>query len=417
MAVKNNNNRINASKCSIPPWRTSPGLILMIGTGMLVSSWSYASEKTVDKTSESSLQDTLIQKIAERDQVIADLQRRVQLLEQRATAPEAGRYPGASSPATLAKSPANQAQVQKAPVKTQQASSAPGSFEIDEDAAQRALERTLVQTGALLLPFGQAEVQPFATYIRRESETPVLVANATGGFLVGSQRVSRDEIDAGANLLFGLPFESQFEVRVPGRFIDQSVTTSALGAFPSETRSNTETFGDVSVGIAKTLMHESDWLPDVIARFTWDSASGNMVQDNIATGIGFNDFIGSLTFLKRQDPLAFTGTVAYKTSLEEDGVEPGDQVDFNISAILAASPQTSLNVGLQQSFIQETKVNNVEVPGSDGVASVFTAGASSTIGRSLFFSVLGGVGLTKDSPDYFLNVTIPFRFDVPVKPQ
>jgi hypothetical protein len=81
---------------------------------------------------------------------------------------------------------------------------------------------------------------------------------------------------------------------------------------------------------------------------------------------------------------------------------------------LAASPQTSLSLGLQQAFIQETKVNNVEVPGSDRVASVFTAGASSTIGRNLFFSVLGGVGLTEESPDYFLNVTIPLRFDVPV---
>jgi hypothetical protein len=320
MAVKNNNNRINASKCSVPPWGVSAGLILMIGTGMLVSSWSHASEKTLDKTSESSLQNTLIQKIAERDQVIADLQRRVQLLEQRTTAPESGRYPVASSPAaTLAKSPANQAQVQQAPVKTQQASSAPGSFEIDEDAAQRALERTLVQTGALLLPFGQGEIQPFATYTRRESDAPVLVSTA-GGFQVGNLRSRRDEIDAGANLLFGLPFESQFEVRIPGRFIDQSDAFSAPGAFPLERSRSTETFGDVSVGIAKTLMHESDWLPDAIARFTWDSASGNMVQDNIATGIGFNDFIGSLTFLKRQDPLAFTGTVAYKTSLEEDGV-------------------------------------------------------------------------------------------------
>lgn len=402
---------MKASECSIQPWRISPGLVLMIGTGMLVSSWGYAA----DKTSDSSLQDQLIQKIAERDQVIADLQRRVQLLEQRTAAPEANRPAVASSPAataTLAKSPANQAQVQKAPVKTQQASAAPGSFEIDEDAAQRALERTLVQTGALLLPFGQAEIQPFANYTRRETDTPVSIISDARA-LVGNQRIRRDEIDAGANILVGLPFESQFEVRVPGRFVNESKVISSLGALPNETSGSASTFGDVSVGLAKTLMHETDWLPDVIGRITWDSASGSIVDNSILTGIGFNDFIGSLTFLKRQDPLAFTGKVAYKTSLKAEGIEPGDQVEFSINTILAASPQTSLNIGLQQAFLQETKLNNIKIPGSDGVVSAFTAGASSTIGRNLFFSVLGGVGLTKESPDYFLNVTIPIRFDVP----
>ncbi|WP_442499105.1 hypothetical protein [Methylobacter sp. sgz302048] len=410
MDPKNNNNRMKASERSIQqPWRISPGLILMIGTGMLVSSWGYAA----DKTSDSSLQDQLIQKIAERDQVIADLQRRVQLLEQRAAAPEANRPAVASSPAaTLAKSPANQAQVQKAPVKTQQASAAPGSFEIDEDAAQRALERTLVQTGALLLPFGQAEIQPFATYTRREDDTPLLIRSPIGP-VTANQRIRRDEIDAGANILVGLPFESQLEVRVPGRFINEDATFSAPGLFPSNMKESASTFGDVSVGLAKTLMHETDWLPDVIGRITWDSATGSIEDNNILTGIGFNDFIGSLTFLKRQDPLAFTGRVAYKTSLKAEGIEPGDQVEFAVNAILAASPQTSLNIGLQQAFLQETKLNNIKIPGSDGVVSAFTAGASSTIGRNLFFSILGGVGLTEESPDYFLNVTIPIRFDVP----
>ncbi|MBF6647827.1 hypothetical protein [Methylobacter sp. BlB1] len=410
MDPKNNNNRMKASERSIQqPWRISPGLILMIGTGMLVSSWGYAA----DKTSDSSLQDQLIQKIAERDQVIADLQRRVQLLEQRAAAPEANRPAVASGPAaTLAKSPANQAQVQKAPVKTQQASAAPGSFEIDEDAAQRALERTLVQTGALLLPFGQAEIQPFATYTRREDDTPLLIRSPIGP-VTANQRIRRDEIDAGANILVGLPFESQLEVRVPGRFINEDATFSAPGLFPSNMKESASTFGDVSVGLAKTLMHETDWLPDVIGRITWDSATGSIEDNNILTGIGFNDFIGSLTFLKRQDPLAFTGRVAYKTSLKAEGIEPGDQVEFAVNAILAASPQTSLNIGLQQAFLQETKLNNIKIPGSDGVVSAFTAGASSTIGRNLFFSVLGGVGLTEESPDYFLNVTIPIRFDVP----
>ncbi|EAR21780.1 hypothetical protein [Nitrococcus mobilis] len=45
---------------------------------------------------------------------------------------------------------------------------ASGQFQVDEEAAERALERTLVVQGALLLPFGLAEIQPSFSYTRSE---------------------------------------------------------------------------------------------------------------------------------------------------------------------------------------------------------------------------------------------------------
>jgi hypothetical protein len=38
---------------------------------------------------------------------------------------------------------------------------APGQFEVSEEAAERALERTLVATGNLVVPQGFAEFEPF----------------------------------------------------------------------------------------------------------------------------------------------------------------------------------------------------------------------------------------------------------------
>jgi len=102
--------------------------------------------------------------------------------------------------------------------------------------------------------------------------------------------------------------------------------------------------------------------------------------------------------------------------LKKNGIEPGDQLSLSVGATLAASPQTSLSIGLQQTYSQETKINNIKVQGSDNVSSAFTIGAASTIGHSLFVSVLGGIGLTESAPAYFFNVTIPFRFDIPYKP-
>ena len=117
--------------------------------------------------------------------------------------------------------------------------------------------------------------------------------------------------------------------------------------------------------------------------------------------------------LKRQDPLAFSVRGGYQTFLENNNIQLGDQYSVSLSTTLAASPQTSLTFGLQQTFAQQQKINNIALNGSDVVSSAFTLGAASTIGKRLFFSVTGGVGLTNSSPDYFLNIIVPYRFDMP----
>lgn len=406
-------NKINILGCTSEAWRTTSRFALMVGSGMIIS--SCASVQESDHITDASLTNRLIQKIDDRDKLIGDLQHRVQQLESRAQADKPAKIAAQTSPPekTAATQPSNQPPVQKNTAATQQGKAAPGSFEVDEDAAQRALERTLVQTGALLLPFGQAEIQPFATYSRRETQQPFLFGTTITP-QVANAPIRRNEFDLGANLLVGLPFESQAEIRMPYQFVNQSVVIPA-GVNSQETSNTGNSLGDISVGVAKTLVHESGWTPDLIARLTWNTPSGSTSDNNVAMGGGFNSFSASMTALKRQDPLAFTGRIDYRKILKKNDIEPGDQLSLAIGATLAASPQTSLSVGLQQTYSQETKLNNINIQGSDNVSSAFTLGASSTIGRRLFFSVLGGIGLTDASPAYFLNITIPFRFDVPYK--
>jgi len=407
-------NKINIMEYYIASWKILSRLAMMIGTGMIMS--SCASVKAPD----SALANRLIQKLDERDKLIDDLQHRVRQLESNnVTNPQINKPTDTAGVVAQTNPPektaATQPSFQKQPATAQQGKSAAGSFEVDEDAAQRALERTLVQTGALLLPFGQAEIQPFGTYSRKETKQPFLLVNNTLQG-VANASIRKNEFDMGANLLVGLPFESQAEFRIPYQFINQSVVTTD-GSNSKETSNTGNSLGNIRVGLAKTLVHESNWVPDLIARLAWDTPSGSVSSNNVAMGGGFTDFVASMTALKRQDPLAFTGTVAYQKTLKKNGIEPGDQLSLSVGATLAASPQTSLSIGLQQTYVQETKINNIKIQGSDNVSSAFTVGAASTIGRSLFFSTLGGIGLTDSSPAYFLNITIPFRFDIPYKPK
>jgi len=403
------NNKTNIMEYPVARRKVSSKLALMISTGMIVS--GCASVQAPENQADTALANRLMQKLDERDKLIENLQQRVQQLESTNTAP--AKTNKQAAPGTIA-----QAATPPAPAKppaAQPGKPAAGSFEVDEDAAQRALERTLVQTGALLLPFGQAEIQPFGTYSRRETKQPFLFVGDNTGLQVANASIRKDELDMGANLLVGLPFESQAEFRIPYQFINQSVVTTD-GTKAIENSNTGSSLGNVRIGLAKTLTHESNWVPDLTARLAWDAPTGSLTSNNVAMGGGFNDFVASITALKRQDPLAFTGTVSYQKTLKKNGIEPGDQLNLSVGATLAASPQTSLSIGLQQTYSQETKINNIKVPGSDNVASAFTIGAASTIGRSLFVSVLGGIGLTESAPAYFFNVTLPFRFDVPYKP-
>lgn len=409
MAQKNNNKY--AQKCASMR-SSSPKIALMVGIIILLSGCAAQSinpNRLLNKLEERDL------KIAERDKIIDELMGRVQLLEQHYAAPSVASQPATGSAVTAKKASSKRsssASKQQAQAQTA-AKAGPGSFEVDEDAAQRALERTLVQTGALLLPVGLAEIQPFVTYTRRESKEPFLFS-ANNALRVSNAEIRRNEFDLGANLLVGLPFESQAEFRIPYKSVNQSVVVpNGINSRESENTGNS--IGDISVGLAKTLYHESAWLPDLIGRIVWDSASGSLSNNNVALGDGFNDFTASLTALKRQDPLAFTARAAYQTFLKTNDIDPGDQASLSIGATLAASPQTSLSIGLQQTYAQETEINNVKIQGSDSVSSAFTLGAASTIGRHLFFSALGGIGLTESSPEYFFNITVPYRFDVPFK--
>ncbi len=353
------------------------------------------------------LNNQLLLKLQERDKIIFNLQERVLQLEKRV---------GTTHPVKKTAQAAPPQTQQKTKTASAKPKSSVGSFEVDEIAAERALERTLVQSGALLLPFGQGEIQPFVTYTRRESTLPF------GGETFAKIDTRRNEIDAGIFLRAGLPFESQLELRIPTRTVNESRITAQVPSINNPTAGNFDSgdntgfaLGDISIGIAKTLMHEDGWIPDLVGRITWDTDSGERIDNKVFLGSGFNDLIVSVTALKRQDPLAFTGSFSYQKTFKNFGIEPGDKYSFSMNASLAASPQTSLSIGLQQTFSEITEVNNVEIPGTDAITSALTFGASSTIGRRLFFSVLAGIGLTDSSPDYFVNVSVPLRFDIPFK--
>jgi hypothetical protein len=364
----------------------------------------------------------LQRRVDEQETIIRGLRRELDALAKQvdgSSRPE-GPTPAATAPKGPAQAQAETGTVPAAPSLPAPVSrpSAPGQVTATEEEAERALERTLTATGALLLPYGQVEVEPSFSYTRRHVNVPVL-ATLNGVTVPVNQEVRNNEFQPSVSARVGLPFDAQLEAGLPYDIIEQEQITNVGGAARLARSATGSGNGDFRVGLAKTVLREKNWWPDLIARVFWDTPTGQTRDNGVALGGGFNQITGQVTALKRQDPLAFVASASYQTTLNQvRGIEPGDEAEFFLGTFLATSPNTALQVSLDQTFANETFANDTTFKGnrikdSSQVSSTLNLGISSILARNVLLQLVGGVGLTPDAPDYSITVSLPISFDVP----
>jgi Putative MetA-pathway of phenol degradation len=372
----------------------------------------------------------LQEEIRQRDTLIRSLVRRVENLERRMVTGDRV----SASPTSAAKRPPVNARVAAAPAQTEiiagrpedpvraparPANQPPGSpagatrqaartnppgpeqFEVSEETAERALERTLAATGNLLVPSGFAEVEPIFGYTRRENPSLVLF------------NLDRNEFNWALGMRFGLPRESQFEIALPYNLVHQQLTDIFVAPAQQVSSRSGNGIGDLTVGLAKTFLHESGWVPDLLGRISYEAPTGPITSNQVPMPTGQNKLSFAATALKRQDPLVFTATAGYTKAFQSNHINPGDQINFQTGAFLATSPETTLRGVLQQNFLQDTTVDNVTFKGSNSAQSILTFGASSILGRDILADLQVGIGLTNSAPKYSVIFSSTYRFGVP----
>jgi hypothetical protein len=376
----------------------------------------------------------LQKEIESRDKMIADLSRRIEALEKAShPAPRPAALAG-TGPAVPSRPPqpvtdtGRTGLAQFAPFDTQ-APAAPGGTGTlpattapiaasppDQESLERALENTLVNQGGLLLPPYTVQLVPDVSYAYQDLFQLAFAGNGTS---LVTQRSRRDLFEAGLGLRVGLPWETQFSVRVPYGWDSGQTTfagTSTIG-------SRSSGIGDVTVGLQKQIWHESGWTPDLLLSLVYSANTGSSSLSmpqvssfpfSVGTGSGFNSIIGGITALKRQDPLVFLGSFNYQHSFAATiggrNQQIGDAYEFRLSPILAASPDTSLRVAFDTTFQTRGSISGSQVPGSDQVISFLEFGVGSVLSAKLFLDSSVAIGLTKDSPNFRLLFSLPFRF-------
>jgi hypothetical protein len=353
----------------------------------------------------------LQKELAKRDAVIIDLLKRVKALEAERNGASKGAETGTgAAPAkqhdavAAANSPAS------APASAPAGQTAGGGgLKIDQLAAERALERSLVQEGARLLRPGEIEFYPGVTFSRYESDFPTTVQSGSDTY-IGQARNTLNVYDPRADIRMGLPFNTQLEIGLPSRVVNAGLGTSVDGAVQSATDRYGLGFGDAQIGLAALLAREKSWRPNVVGRLVWLTGSGAAVDNGVSLGGGNPGLATQLSAYWRRDPAVFLMSGGYAHYFEGSGIRPGDNIYFSQGVALAVSPETAMIFSLDQSYMKAFKSNGAELPGTDRLSSVFSFSTSTILGRGLFLRLSAGIGLTRDSPRYQFGVSIPFRF-------
>jgi hypothetical protein len=347
----------------------------------------------------------LERKLQERDTVITELLERVEALERRVGVPRPSAAPTEISGQDAARTTERDL--------AQGSERAPGVVVVEEGAAERALERSLSREGALLLSSGILEVEPGFTYARQEDTTPSFVSSG-GQLLAGEIERNADSITADLALRLGLPWDSQLEIGLPYRWREvESVTNVNFAPIDSSIQSAAG-LGDVRVGLAKTLLREGLWRPDLVGRFTWDSDTGDVSDNGVSLGAGFHELQGSLTAIKRQDPIAFVGGLSYEHSFKSAQLQPGPTVSANFGGFIALSPETSLRLLLSGAYQDEAELSGSEIDGSDRTIGTFVVGGSTLLAPNTLLNLSAGIGLTDDADDFSITLSLPIRFSGPL---
>lgn len=407
---------------------TGPGnrclLAVLISTLLIPGTHATAADAT------SANKKALGVELAETRAMMRSLQQRVDQLEKRldaTTEPQSDPSPPAqtssapTAPASTASSPSvpsTDASAEGAPAQAaaatppnRSAKPAPGRVEIDPETAQRALERTLTQTGALLLPQGTFEFTPSFTYVRNEQNIGVLATfnnpeTGTPVTTLANQENRRDESTLRLGLRYGLPFNAQIEMELPVNHV-RATRFNQLGV---ESRTRATGIGDISLGVAKTLRREKGWRPDMVGRINYEFGNGKREAGGEALGGGFRQLQGELLALWRQDPLAFTVGASYSKVFSRDGFTPGDNVGISFGTMLAASQATTLSLGFTQLYKEKEKLNGVKTPGSQQTFGILNLGATSVLSQDVTLVTNVAIGMGDGAPEYGISFALPILF-------
>lgn len=275
----------------------------------------------------------------------------------------------------------------------------PARVEPETAETTTAIEEALVAKGLVLLPPGSFRLAPGLAWQHSGAD---------------ALRTRSDTYTASLSAQAGLPFGMMASAYVPYVHRRTSIGSNSGS-------------GDFSLGLSKTLNDETDRAPALIASVNYFHDSGEDAFGDVPLGSGFRAAAIGLSALKRADPLALFGGVAYTHGFSRHVVaqglfdeatfagriDPGDAWSYRFGVSLAATPEITLDASLSSAFVDGADVRS-HAAGSFTLAkstiALINLGAGFVLGRNHSLLVSASAGVTDDAPDFIFSASLPYRF-------
>jgi hypothetical protein len=226
---------------------------------------------------------------------------------------------------------------------------------------------------------------------------------------------SREHLLAGVlTARLGLPWELQLEGSVPFLRLWQNVIVEGTVGDAAAASG----LGDPRLSLTRQVVRARKALPDLLITGTWRAAVGRSPYDvdpeEVGLGAGFHGVGGTLIAAKASDPLVYLASASYmvnvSTDTEQGRLEPGDTLGLGAGAILAVSPEASMSFLVDFRYTPSARLGGNPALGSDQTIAVLQLGLATVVSRRALLNVAVGVGLTEDTPDLQLGVSVPLTF-------
>ncbi len=289
----------------------------------------------------------------------------------------------------------------------------------------------LKQANAVLIRQGRFEVEPSLSF-RHTNRNELIVRgiDLIENIFIGTNevgRLKRNVLTHTYSIRYGLTDRIQLNLSIPiQRSWRQNTLDPAIQRTVGEATETTDSdggLGDIAGGVSVHLFQEGEWLPDVIWTTSFKSDTGSSPFDvdsgTLATGTGFWGARTGFTLVKVSDPavLFLSGGYFYHHKSDEvrgfDEVEPPDSIDAGFGLSYALNPFLSITTRFSSSYSEKTVVNGLDIDGSDRVTAALGLGVTYALSGTRSLDLSAEFGLTDDSPDFTVRVSMPISVSLP----
>lgn len=162
-------------------------------------------------------------------------------------------------------------------------------------------------------------------------------------------------------------------------------------------------FGDVRLGIRRTLLKEGPGYPDIIA-----TIDGRIPTGDTSWGVG-----GGLALVKSIDPVVLFANANYRHTFSRDfsdlsRLEPEDRFDVSMGYALALNDTLTISTSVSGVFSGATSFDNATLRQQDSYS--LSLGLTSWLAKGLYIEPSVSFGLSGPSDSVSFGVTVPYSF-------